>query len=48
MYEIYTRLCLGLALDATRQVGSTALEDLERGFLTEELDVMEHEFVAGA
>jgi hypothetical protein len=46
VYEIYTRLCLGLALDATRQVGSTAFEDLERGFLTEELDVMEHEFVS--
>ena len=46
VYEIYTRLCLGLALDATRQVGSTAFEDLERGFLTEDLDVMEHEFVS--
>ena len=28
------------------RVGSTAFEDLERGFLTEELDVMEHEFVS--
>jgi hypothetical protein len=46
VYEIYTRLCLGSALDATRQVGSTPFEDVERGFLTEELDVMEHEFVS--
>ena len=46
VYEIYTRMCLGTALDATRQVGSTPFEDLERGFQNEELDVMEHEFAS--
>jgi hypothetical protein len=44
VYEIYTRLCLGVALDATRRVGSTPFEDLERGFQTEELEAMAHEF----
>jgi hypothetical protein len=44
VYEIYTRMCLGLALDATRQIGSTPFEDLERGFQNEELDVMANEF----
>ena len=39
-------MCLGLALDATRQVGSTPLEDLERGFQNEEINVMEHEFMS--
>ena len=38
-------MCLGMALDASRQVGSTPLEDIERGFQYEEIGVMEHAFI---
>jgi hypothetical protein len=39
-------MCLGLALDATRQVGSTPLEDLERGVQNDEIVVLELESVS--